>query len=62
MPNPEVIEEYGHPMSGGGVHVWPDDPDVLRVYPLDLRIEHGKEHGGTVLRRRVIVVDEWEEI
>ena len=62
MPEPESVEEYGHLMSGGGVHVWPDDPEILDIYPLDKRIEHGKRHGGRVLRRRIVVLDDWEEI
>lgn len=60
-PRPAIVEEYGHLMSGGGVNVWPSDPELLDIYPLAKRIEHGKRHGGTVLRRRIIVVDEWEE-
>ncbi len=61
-PQPVIVEEHGHLMSGGGVNVWPDDPEILDIYPLAKRIEHGKKHGGRVLRRRIIVVDEWEEI
>lgn len=60
-PRPEIVEEYGHLMSGGSVQVWNLTPELLDVYPLDKRIEHGKQHGGRVLRRRVIVVDGWEE-
>jgi hypothetical protein len=55
-----LVDEYGHLMSGGGVHVWPLDAETLDIYPLAKRIEHGKRHGGTVLRRRIIVLDEWE--
>lgn len=62
MPDPTPIEEYGQLMAGGGVHTWPCDPETLDIYPLAKRIEHGKRHGGRVLRRRVIVVDDWEEI
>ncbi|BFP50061.1 hypothetical protein KCMC57_64290 (plasmid) [Kitasatospora sp. CMC57] len=58
---PVIVEEYGQLMSGGGVHMWNLAPDLLDAYPLDRRIEHGKLHGGKVLRRRVIVLDEWEE-
>jgi hypothetical protein len=49
-------------MSGGGVNVWPLDAETLDIYPLAKRIEHGKRHGGTVLRRRIVVLDEWEEV
>lgn len=58
----EVVTEYGGLMSGGGVNVWPDDPELLDIYPLAKRIEHGKRHGGHVLRRRIIVIDDWEEL
>jgi hypothetical protein len=58
---PVIVEEYGQLMSGGGVHVWDLDPELLDIYPLDKRIEHGKRNGGRVLRRRIIVVDKWEE-
>lgn len=61
-PNPTIVEEHGQLMSGGGVSVWPLDAETLDIYPLAKRIEHGKRHGGTVLRRRIIVLDEWEEI
>jgi hypothetical protein len=58
----EVVTEYGHLMSGGGVHVWPLTPLVLKVYPLAERIEHANMHGGKALRRKVIVVSDWEEV
>lgn len=57
-----VTTEYGHLMSGGGVHVWPLTPLVLKVYLLAERIEHANMHGGKALRRRVIVVEDWEEV
>lgn len=56
-----VVEEYGHPMSGGGVHTWNLDPEVLEIYPLAKRIEHTQRH-GTVLRCRIVELDDWEEI
>lgn len=61
-PAPASVVEYGGLMSGGGVNVWPDDPELLDIYPLAKRIEHGKRHGGHVMRRRVIVIDDWEEL
>lgn len=60
-PRPVIVEEYGHLMSGGSVQVWDLAPELLDIYPLENRIEHGKRNGGRVLRRRIIVVDEWEE-
>lgn len=61
-PRPVITEEYGGLMSGGGVNVWPDGPELLDIFPLAKRIENGKRFGGHVLRRRVIVIDDWEEI
>lgn len=58
----EPVTEYGQLMSGGGVHVWKLTPDSLRIYPLAERIEHGKRFGGKVMRRQIIVLDEWEEV
>jgi hypothetical protein len=58
---PVVVEEYGQLMSAGSVQVWDLSPEMLDIYPLDRRIEHGKRHGGRVLRRRIIIIDDWEE-
>lgn len=58
----EEVEEYGSLMSGGGVHVWNLSPEVLKIYPLADRIEDGQRHGESVMRRRVIVVTDWEVV
>ena len=52
------ITEYATMMSGGGMHVRWDDPEVERIYPLAEWIPLG----GKVYRRRVIVVEDWEEV
>jgi hypothetical protein len=62
MPDPEVIEEYGQLFGSGDVKLWDLSPELVEIYPMAKRIEYGKRHGGRVLRRRVIVVDEWEEV
>lgn len=61
-PQPVLVDEYGQSFGSGDVKVWDLSPELVEIYPLAKRIEHGKRHGGAVLRRRVIVVDEWEEI
>jgi hypothetical protein len=61
-PQPVMVEEYGTLFGSGDVKVWDLSPELVEIYPLAKRIEHGKRHGGRVLRRRVIVVDEWEEV
>jgi hypothetical protein len=58
----EPVEEYGQLMSGGGVHVWNLRPELLEIYSLERRIEQGRRFGGRVMRRRVIVLDEWVEV
>lgn len=58
----ETAVEYANEMSGGGLHVWNTEPDILEIYPLADKIRHGLRHGGKVYRRRVIVVEDWEEV
>lgn len=58
----EAIEEYGQLYSGGAVLLWNLAEHVLRIYPLAQQIEHGQRNGGKVLRRRVIVVEDWSEV
>ncbi|AHH98354.1 hypothetical protein [Kutzneria albida] len=56
-----VVTEYGQLMSGGGVHVRPSSPELEAIYPLERWIPDNRRHGGTVLRRRVVVVEDWED-
>ncbi len=49
-------------MSGGGFRVRNSEPYMEEVYPLAKWIDAQKRHGGHVYRRRVIVVDDWEEV
>lgn len=59
-PRGETVTEYGTRYTGGGVLVWPTDtPELVRIFPLADRIEAGQRNGGKVVRRRVIVVDDW---
>lgn len=54
----ESVEEHGYMVLGGGVTVWPADS----AYSLESRVDAARRHGSRVVRRRVIMVDEWEEI
>jgi hypothetical protein len=55
--------EYGVIMSGGGVQVRPNDPVLDRHVPLDQWIDAERNVNRTrVVRRRVIVIDDWEEV
>lgn len=55
------VEEHGQLYGGASVLVWPQDPDgeLERVAPLAQRIEAGQRFGGKVLRRRVLVLEDW---
>ena len=57
-----IVTEYGQLLSGGGVQLWNLDPALLEIFPLDERIRAGQMGGGVVLRRRVIVVEEWVKV
>jgi len=53
-----AVTEYGAAYKSGDVQVWTDDDE----YPVVRRIPHHQRFGGTVLTRRVIVLDDWSEV
>lgn len=55
--------EYGTVMSGGGVQTRPTDPALERVAPLAEWIHLQRTvNQSRVVRRRIIVIDDWEEV
>jgi hypothetical protein len=56
------IAEYGLLMSGGGYHIRSIAPQVGRIFPTAEWIVGQIRTGGHVYRRRVIVVEDWEEV
>ena len=58
----EPVTEHAQLMSGGGYHVRNSEPYIEEVYPLEQWIKAGQRFGGHVYRRRVIVVEDWEEV
>ena len=56
----ETTVEHGQLMSGGGFHV--RNPEEEAVYPLALWIKHGQRHGGKIYTRKIIVLEDWEEV
>lgn len=58
----EPVTEHAQLMSGGGYHVRNPEPYIEKIYPLGEWIKAGQRSGGHVYRRRVIVVDDWEEV
>lgn len=59
---PERVTEHAVALVAGGMQVRSAGPDIERVYPLDVWIEHQQRHGSKVYRRTVIVVSDWEEV
>jgi hypothetical protein len=57
-----TVVEHAIQMSGGGMHVRCDDPEVEEVYPLERWIPNQQRFGGKVWRRTVIVVEDWTEV
>lgn len=65
LPLAEGVHEHGQLFTNRGVLVWPDhasDTPWVRDIPLEERIQNTRKNGGKVLRRKVIVLEEWEEV
>lgn len=57
-----IAIEHGLLMSGDSMAVRSSDPEIEQVYPLVAWIRHKQRSGGKVMRRRVIVVEDWTEV
>jgi hypothetical protein len=62
VPSGPVITEHAALLAGGSMQVFPDDPEIEDVYPLARRIRAKQRFGGQVYRRRIIVVEDWDEV
>lgn len=58
MDEDEIVTEYGIPYKSGDVQVRARGEHVERAWPLAEWIAYQ----GTVLRRKVIIVQDWEEV
>ncbi len=56
------VTEHALAMSGGGYNVRCDAPEVEAVYPVGDWVADEIRNGAHVFRRKVIVVDGWEEL
>ena len=57
----EAVIEYAQ-LDGNGVFlVWDVSPETEQRWPLARRIASARKGGGIIFRRRVIVVEGWEE-
>ena len=57
-----VVTEYGLLMSSGGFLTFNTSPEVEKIYPTDQKIANEIRTGGHVYRRRIAVVEDWEEV
>jgi hypothetical protein len=58
----EAATEYAQ-LDGNGVFlVWDSGPEAEGRFPLAERIRLARSYGGLIFRRRVIVVEHWEEV
>lgn len=60
-PEPEPVTEYAL-VAAGGWYLRPDEPAAERAYPLEQWITDKRGDGAKVVRRRIIVVEDWEEV
>ena len=58
----EVVTEHAVAFKSGDMKIRCDAPEVEEVSPLAQWIVHKQRYGEKVYRRRVIVVDDWEEV
>jgi hypothetical protein len=58
----DVQVEHAILYSGGSMLVRPNDPGVEAVWPLADWIRAHRRNGGRVYRRRVVVVEDWQEM
>ena len=58
----EARTEYGTRMSGGGVHVRWDSPQMDRIDPVGAWTKRKIGNGCEVVRRRVVPLGDWEDV
>lgn len=58
----DPVVEHAIMMSGGGMQIRSDDPEIEAEYPLARWIPNQQKFGGTVYRRTVTVVEDWQEV
>ena len=58
----EAVTEYAQLDKNGVFLVWDVPPEGEQRWPLAKRIKAARKFGGIIFRRRVIVVEGWEEV
>lgn len=62
MTDPKHVVEHAIQMSGGGMQVREDFPELEDVYPLDKWIKGNQRFGGKVYTRTIVVIEDWHEV
>jgi hypothetical protein len=64
MTRTEIVPltEHALLMAGGGMHVRKPHPVLDEMYPLADWIKQEQGNGARVYRRRVLVVEDWQEV
>lgn len=57
-----MVTEHAIRMSDGSMQVRNSDPELERIYPFERWVENQQRSGGTVYRRRIVVVEDWTEV
>lgn len=58
----EPIVEYASEYTGKSMLIRYCDEQVESIYPLKDWIRNQQRFGGKVYRRKIIVIDDWEEV
>jgi hypothetical protein len=54
--------EYGQLYHGGGHLILVDTAETQSIYSIAQQIAHGRQHGGQVDRRCIIVLEDWRPV
>jgi hypothetical protein len=57
---PYQVVEYATELPSGAMQV--RAPDIERMYPIDAWIRHRARDNTRVYRRRILVLEDWEEV
>lgn len=58
--DPEPVTEYGVPMTNGDIKI--RGAETIKWWPLADWAQEMRSRGTPVLRRRIIVVEDWAEV
>lgn len=58
----EPIVEYANEYTGKSMLIAFRDEETESIYPLENWIRNQQRFGGKVYRRKIIVVEDWEEV